>query len=173
MLHDADVALVDVARPPGSQRRRIAALAGRSAGDRGERSELEGIVVQCAEIGVAGYVTTSGSADELVAAARGVAARRGRVPARRGGGPGPSRGGLANQRREPAGDARLTLREREILRLIDDGLSNKEIAQRLSLQTKTVKNHVSNILAKLGVANRAAAAAALRGSEDPSGRGWR
>jgi DNA-binding NarL/FixJ family response regulator len=40
------------------------------------------------------------------------------------------------------------------------------------LQTKTVKNHVSNILAKLGVANRAAAAAALRGSEDPSGRGW-
>ena len=80
---------------------------------------------------------------------------------------------LASQRREPAGDARLTLREREILRLIDDGLSNKEIAQRLSLQTKTVKNHVSNILAKLGVANRAAAAAALRGSEDPSGRGWR
>ena len=43
----------------------------------------------------------------------------------------------------------------------------------VSLQTKTVKNHVSNILAKLGVANRAAAAAALRGSEDPSGRGWR
>jgi two-component system nitrate/nitrite response regulator NarL len=80
---------------------------------------------------------------------------------------------LASQRREPAGDARLTLREREILRLIDDGLSNKEIAQRLSLQTKTVKNHVSNILAKLGVANRAAAAAALRGSEDPSSRGWR
>ena len=57
---------------------------------------------------------------------------------------------LANQRREPAGDARLTLREREILRLIDDGLSNKEIALPLSLQTKTVKNHVSNILAKLG-----------------------
>ncbi len=80
---------------------------------------------------------------------------------------------LASQRREPAGDARLTLREREILRLIDDGLSNKEIAQRLSLQTKTVKNHVSNILAKLGVSNRAAAAAALRGSEDPSGRAWR
>ena len=74
---------------------------------------------------------------------------------------------LASQRREPAGDARLTLREREILRLVDDGLSNKEIAQRLSLQTKTVKNHVSNILAKLGVANRAAAAAALRGSRGP------
>ena len=74
---------------------------------------------------------------------------------------------LASQRREPAGDARLTLREREILRLIDDGLSNKEIAQRLSLQTKTVKNHVSNILAKLGVSNRAAAAAAFVGPRTP------
>ena len=135
--------------------------------------ELEGIVVQCAEIGVSGYVTTSGSADELVAAARGVA--RGEVVCPAGVAAVLARrvAALANQRREPAGDARLTLREREILRLIDDGLSNKEIAQRLSLQTKTVKNHVSNILAKLGVANRAAAAAALRGSEDPSGRGWR
>ena len=174
MLHDADVALVDVARPPGL--RSVAELR-RLRVDLPvivvSVPELEGIVVQCAEIGVAGYVTTSGSADELVAAARGVS--RGEVVCPPGVAAVLARrvAALASQRREPAGDARLTLREREILRLIDDGLSNKEIAQRLSLQTKTVKNHVSNILAKLGVANRAAAAAALRGSEDPSGRGWR
>jgi DNA-binding NarL/FixJ family response regulator len=174
MLHDADIALVDVARPPGL--RSVAELR-RLRVDLPvivvSVPELEGIVVQCAEIGVSGYVTTSGSADELVAAARGVA--RGEVVCPAGVAAVLARrvAALANQRREPAGDARLTLREREILRLIDDGLSNKEIAQRLSLQTKTVKNNVSNILAKLGVANRAAAAAALRGSEDPSGRGWR
>jgi two-component system nitrate/nitrite response regulator NarL len=174
MLHDADVALVDVARPPGL--RSVAELR-RLRVDLPvivvSVPELETIVVQCAEIGVAGYVTTSGSADELVAAARGVA--RGEVVCPPGVAAVLARrvAALASQRREPAGDARLTLREREILRLIDDGLSNKEIAQRLSLQTKTVKNHVSNILAKLGVSNRAAAAAALRGSEDPSARSWR
>ena len=174
MLHDADVALVDVARPPGL--RSVAELR-RLRVDLPvivvSVPELEGIVVQCAEIGVAGYVTTSGSAEELVAAARGVA--RGDVVCPPGVAAVLARrvAALASQRREPAGDARLTLREREILRLIDDGLSNKEIAQRLSLQTKTVKNHVSNILAKLGVSNRAAAAAALRGSEDPSARAWR
>jgi two-component system nitrate/nitrite response regulator NarL len=174
MLHDADVALVDVARPAGL----------RSVSDLRRLRvdlpvivvsvpELETIVVQCAEAGVAGYVTTSGSSEELLAAARGVA--RGEVVCPPGVAAVLARrvATLANQRREPAGDARLTLREREILRLIDDGLSNKEIAQRLSLQTKTVKNHVSNILAKLGVANRAAAAAALRGSEDPSRHAWR
>jgi two-component system, NarL family, nitrate/nitrite response regulator NarL len=174
MLHDADVALVDVARPPGL--RSVAELR-RLRMDLPvivvSVPELEGIVVQCAEVGVAGYVTTSGSTDELVAAARGVA--RGEVVCPPGVAAVLARrvAALASQRREPAGDARLTLREREILRLIDDGLSNKEIAQRLSLQTKTVKNHVSNILAKLGVANRAAAAAALRGSEDPPHRPWR
>jgi DNA-binding NarL/FixJ family response regulator len=56
----------------------------------------------------------------------------------------------------------LTAREREILRLIDDGCSNKEIAQRLSIEVTTVKNHVHHILEKLGVRRRAEAAAALR-----------
>jgi len=74
MLHDADIALVDVARPPGL--RSVAELR-RLRVDLPvivvSVPELEGIVVQCAEIGVSGYVTTSGSADELVAAARGVA----------------------------------------------------------------------------------------------------
>jgi DNA-binding NarL/FixJ family response regulator len=57
-----------------------------------------------------------------------------------------------------AGGAELTEREREILRLIAEGHDNTEIAERLFLSTKTVKNHVSSILAKLQMANRIQAA---------------
>jgi DNA-binding NarL/FixJ family response regulator len=51
----------------------------------------------------------------------------------------------------------LTDREREVLELIAQGLSNPVIAQRLSITAKTVRNHVSNIFTKLQVADRAQA----------------
>jgi DNA-binding CsgD family transcriptional regulator len=59
----------------------------------------------------------------------------------------------------PVADARLTPRETEILRLVADGLSNRAIASRLTLSEHTVHRHVSNILVKLRVPSRAAAAA--------------
>ena len=52
----------------------------------------------------------------------------------------------------------LTPREREVLALIGRGMANKVIARELSLSEKTVKAHVSNILAKLGVSDRTQAA---------------
>jgi DNA-binding NarL/FixJ family response regulator len=52
------------------------------------------------------------------------------------------------------GNKSLTEREKEILQLVSQGLSNKAIAQILSLSAGTVKVHVSNILEKLGVSNR-------------------
>lgn len=56
---------------------------------------------------------------------------------------------------------RLTRREMSILELVAEGLTNREIAERLFLAEKTVKNYVSNILTKLGMAHRAGAAAHL------------
>jgi pimeloyl-ACP methyl ester carboxylesterase/DNA-binding CsgD family transcriptional regulator len=62
----------------------------------------------------------------------------------------------------PAGDedkafALLSPREREVLRLIAEGLGNAQIAERLSISEKTVRNHVSNVFDKLGVWTRAQA----------------
>lgn len=48
----------------------------------------------------------------------------------------------------------MTKREREVIELIAEGLSNKEIAQRLNLATYTVKSHVHNILEKLALHTR-------------------
>ncbi|HEY6707233.1 MAG TPA: helix-turn-helix transcriptional regulator [Actinomycetota bacterium] len=68
---------------------------------------------------------------------------------------GPTRATAAN----PAG---LTGRQVEVLGLLAQGLSNAEIAARLSLSAKTVEHHVSALLAKLGVGSRREAAAAAR-----------
>lgn len=52
----------------------------------------------------------------------------------------------------------LTAREREVLRMVVEGLANKQIAQQLGIGEKTIKTHVSRVLAKLGVADRTQAA---------------
>jgi DNA-binding NarL/FixJ family response regulator len=64
-------------------------------------------------------------------------------------------------RRQPLVDP-LTDRELEVLRALADGLSNREAAQRLYLSEGTVKNHVTNVLAKLGVRDRTQAALRAR-----------
>jgi two-component system nitrate/nitrite response regulator NarL len=124
-------------------------------------------VVACAELGVAGFVTTDASLDELVRALESVAcgdlvcspatagALLRRVAA------------LAHERPQDDRFALLTGREREIVDLLADGLSNKQIAHRLYIELATVRNHVHNILGKLGVHRRAEAAALIRRAEGP------
>jgi len=59
-----------------------------------------------------------------------------------------------SKRAEVSPEESLTDREAEILRLMTGGYSNREIAEALDLSEGTVKNHVSNILSKLGVRDR-------------------
>jgi len=65
---------------------------------------------------------------------------------------------LRNGERTPDELSSLTEREREIVALIAEGLTNRQIGQRLHLAEKTVKNYVSSILAKLGLESRTQAA---------------
>lgn len=66
-----------------------------------------------------------------------------------------------------AGVDELTGQERRILDLVGEGLTNRQIAERMGLAEKTVKNHVSNILGKLGLARRTQAAAYVVGHQSP------
>ncbi|MDQ0743270.1 two-component system response regulator DevR [Clavibacter sp. B3I6] len=59
---------------------------------------------------------------------------------------------------EPGDDVRLTLREGQVLALITEGLTNRQIGERLGLAEKTVKNYVSGLLDKIGVERRTQAA---------------
>jgi DNA-binding NarL/FixJ family response regulator len=69
---------------------------------------------------------------------------------------------LTRERRRSQGAGLLTPREREIASLIDEGMSNLDIAHRLDIELPTVKNHVHNILEKLQVHRRGEAVARLR-----------
>lgn len=125
-------------------------------------SESEEEVVACAEAGAAGYLMRDGSLDDLVAIAQSVA--RGETVCS------PRVAAillrqvavLASERQSRMLSIRLTAREREIVDLIDRGLSNKEISQQLSVEVRTVKTHVHNILEKLQVHRRGEAAAWVR-----------
>jgi DNA-binding NarL/FixJ family response regulator len=113
--------------------------------------ESEAEVIAYAEAGVSGYVTREQSVADLVAAvesaAHGQVACSPRVAAA-------LLHRVTAMSNPTAADSRLTRRESEIAGLLDEGLSNKEIAQRLCIERATVKNHVHNILEKLEVRSR-------------------
>jgi DNA-binding NarL/FixJ family response regulator len=73
---------------------------------------------------------------------------------------------LGDGRGRESGSDELTRRERQVLQLIAEGLSNGQIGQRLFISTKTVSVHVSAILRKLGVSTRTEAALRARVARD-------
>ena len=66
---------------------------------------------------------------------------------------------------QPTCVGKLTARECEVMRCVEDGLSNAEIARRLWIQPTTVRKHLENVFAKLGVRSRTAALSKLHASE--------
>ena len=124
----------------------------------------EARIVAALEAGASGFLLKDAEADELAAAIRaaasgevhldpavaGIVARR--MRSRPDGGPG---GGVGQ-----GGDAlgSLTARERDVLGAVARGLSNRAIADELGITERTARTHVSNILAKLGLASRTQAA---------------
>lgn len=129
--------------------------------------EVEREVLACAEAGVAGYVTREGSIEDVVAAVESVARGEMLCSPRMAATLLQRVATLALERSPQSIEARLTRREIEILDLIDQGLSNKEIARRLTIELSTVKNHVHNVLEKLNVSRRAEAAARVRAERIP------
>jgi two-component system, NarL family, nitrate/nitrite response regulator NarL len=123
--------------------------------------ELDRDIISCVEAGISGYVTRDGSRADLVAVVQSVARGEALCSPRVVASLLERVAALARDRPSAPRDG-LTRRELQVVRLIDEGLSNKEIAGRLCIEVPTVKSHVHSILGKLGVRRRGEAAARIR-----------
>jgi two-component system nitrate/nitrite response regulator NarL len=133
-------------------------------------NDVEQEVFACAEAKVSGFVSRNGSIQDLVAAVhcavrnelvcspRVAALLFGRVAS------------IRSERADERTNGGLTRREHEIVSLMTQGLSNKEIARQLRIQNATVKNHVHSILGKLQVRRRGEVAARMEGCVSPRRR---
>jgi DNA-binding NarL/FixJ family response regulator len=113
-------------------------------------------IVQFVNAGVSGFVLKDTTFDEFVATIRTVAAGGSVLPPRMTESLFAQIAREADGRRGPSvlEDVRMTRREHEVIGLIGEGLSNKEIAQRLNIATHTVKSHVRNVMEKLALHTR-------------------
>jgi DNA-binding NarL/FixJ family response regulator len=107
-------------------------------------------IVRAVDAGAMGYLLKDAAPDEIFAAIRGAVQGKSVMSA-------PVASRLFQQLRNP--DEILTPREAELLSLLTEGLSNRELGQRLFISEATVKTHLAHIYAKLGVDTRAAAIA--------------
>jgi len=119
-------------------------------------------LVEAVRFGAAGYLTKDLTPEALLRSVRG--ARDGDLPMpRRLAAEALAHFARASNRAPASGDLpRLTDRETEVLRMISDGLTDREAAAALRISIRTVETHVSNVLHKLGVRSRADAARLYR-----------
>ncbi|MGY9065469.1 response regulator [Streptomyces murinus] len=128
--------------------------------------DLDEYVFGALRAGAAGFLLKSAEAKDLIDAVRTVARGEGvvapavtrRLIAEFAAGPGGGRG----TRPDPAVLDGLTPREREVLSLLGEGLSNAQIGARLEMAEGTAKSHVSRLLGKLGLRSRVQAAVLAR-----------
>jgi DNA-binding NarL/FixJ family response regulator len=100
-------------------------------------------ILHAIKAGARGYLLKGNVRTELLDAIRTVYAGRKRIPPE-----------IAAELADHAADDELTSREIDVLRLIGTGNANKQIADKLCIEETTVKNHISNILSKLGANDR-------------------
>jgi DNA-binding NarL/FixJ family response regulator len=163
VAHQPDVVLLDSDAPDSAEA--VAAVVSVARGARVvalAMPEVEPRLVTLAEAGISGYVSREGSIDDLVAvietvfrgemlcSPRMAATLLRRVTT------------LAAERRPERTCGHLTERQTEIVALIAQGLTNKEIARRLCIELPTVKNHLHAIFARLDVSRRSEAVARAR-----------
>lgn len=158
--HAPDVVLLDISMP-GNGIDAAAAISGSADPPRILMLTVSGDghdIMRAIDAGAAGYVLKGAGAADLITAVKSVAAGESFLSPNlslnllatlRGGG---TRRALAA----------LTPHEQRILRLVAQGLSNREVGERLDVQEKTVKYHMTNILKKLKVRNRVEAAMLVR-----------
>jgi DNA-binding NarL/FixJ family response regulator len=161
-----DVVLMDLAMPGMGGLAAIRAMTDLGLGTRIlvlTSFSSEDQVIPAIQAGAAGYLLKDADPEEVDRAVRAVHAGQGLldpsvaavVMAAASGESGVRGDGARGDR---AGLDRLTPRETEVLRLLGEGLSNRALAARLFVSEKTVKTHVSSILAKLGLPDRTRAA---------------
>jgi len=152
--HSPAVVVMDLAMGPGMDGieaiRRIRDLNSRQAILVFTTYDSDADIVRAVDSGAMGYLLKDAAPEEIFAAIRGAVQGRSVMSP-------PVASRLFQQLRNP--DEVLTPREAELLSLLTEGLSNRELGRRLFISEATVKTHLAHIYAKLGVDTRAAAIA--------------
>lgn len=169
MRSKPDVMLVDIALPGASGVQLLRELAPRLPETRFVMltvSTADENVLEAIDYGASGYLTKDLAPEALLRAVRGayagdlvmprrMAARLVRRLA--------DRARRAPSGHDPLSEHGLSSREREVLRLLAEGMTDREIAGALTISSRTVETHVSSVLHKLGARNRVEAARHYRG----------
>ena len=109
--------------------------------------QLDEDIFKALEAGALGYLLKSSSQEEVIDAIRAVSQGKRRIPAT-----------LAMRLAERLGRSSLSMREQEVLELVVEGMTNKEIARKLYISDITARNHVISLLSKLSAKDRTEAA---------------
>ena len=158
-----DIALLDMAMGDAfSVARQLGRFAGATRIVALGMAENEAEVLNCAQIGIAGYVTREASIIELLEAVEATARGEVHCSPKIAGSLFRHIAALSTERTNGGGTPNaLTARESQILRLLQQGMSNKMISRSLGIELPTVKNHVHSILNKLGIHRRTEAISLL------------
>jgi DNA-binding NarL/FixJ family response regulator len=151
--HSPDVILMDLSMPVvdgTAATRRITEAGGTSRVVVLTSMADDRHIAEALDAGAIGYVLKHADPDDIIAAIRAAAAGDSPLD--------PKAARVLLEGRRGSSDRPLSAREEEVLRLVAEGLANKLIARRLQISERTVKAHLTNIFARIGVTDRTQAA---------------